>query len=348
MVEPRVALITDTHFGIRKGSQIFHNYFEKFYKEVFFPTLDKEGIKTVIHLGDCFDVRKGIDYWSLDWAKRVFFNPLRERNIQVHIIVGNHDIFYKDSLKINAPGLNLNEYENVTCYSAPQDVRVENENVFFIPWLCEDNAEEFITARDNSKASVAMGHLEIAGFYANQNYQCQHGTDAGVFKQFEKVFSGHFHKKNSSGNITYLGNPYQLYWNDEGDTRGFHLFNLRTKELEFIGNPTSLYQKIYYNEDEMKGKLFNPNKCKDQYLKLIVEKSTPKRLSQFVDKLYQVGIHDLKIIESFEVTLEDDVEVEAEDTLTTLTNYVNSLEYDNDKDNLINILKSLYIEAQEV
>ena len=348
MVEPRVALITDTHFGIRKGSQIFHNYFEKFYKEVFFPTLDEEGIKTVIHLGDCFDVRKGIDYWSLDWAKRVFFDPLRERNIQVHIIVGNHDIFYKDSLKINAPGLNLNEYENVTCYSSPQDVRVENENVFFIPWICEDNAEEFVESMAYSEASVAMGHLEIAGFYANQNYQCQHGTDARVFEQFEKVFSGHFHKKNSSGNITYLGNPYQLYWNDEGDTRGFHIFNLRTKELKFVENPTSLYQKIYYNEEEMKGKLFNPNKCKDQYLKLIVEKSTPKRLSQFVDKLYQVGIHDLKIIESFEVTLEDDVEVEAEDTLTTLTNYVNSLEYDNDKDNLINILKSLYVEAQEV
>ena len=172
MAGHRVAIITDTHFGIRKGSQIFHDYFEKFYQEVFFPTLDKEGIKTVIHLGDCFDVRKGIDYWSLDWAKRVFFNPLKERGIQTHIIVGNHDIFYKNTLKINAPGLNLNEYENVTCYSSPQDVRVEDETLFFIPWICEDNAEEFVTARDNSQASVAMGHLEIAGFYANQNYQC--------------------------------------------------------------------------------------------------------------------------------------------------------------------------------
>ena len=207
MGAPRVALITDTHFGIRKGSQIFHDYFEKFYREVFFPTLEKENITTVIHLGDCFDVRKGIDYWSLDWAKRVFFDPLQDRGIQVHIVVGNHDIFYKNTLKINAPGLNLNEYENVTCYSSPQDVCLENENVFLIPWICEDNAEEFVEAMAASKASVAMGHLEIAGFYANQNYQCQHGTDARVFEQFSKVFSGHFHKKNSNGNITYLGNP---------------------------------------------------------------------------------------------------------------------------------------------
>ena len=347
MVERRVALITDTHFGIRKGSQIFHDYFEKFYQEVFFPTLEKEGIKTVIHLGDCFDVRKGIDYWSLDWAKRVFFNPLQEKGIQVHVIVGNHDIFYKNTLKINAPGLNLNEYENVTCYSSPQDVCVENENVFFIPWICEDNAEEFVESMAYSEASVAMGHLEIAGFYANQNYQCQHGTDARVFEQFSKVFSGHFHKKNSNGNITYLGNPYQLYWNDEGDTRGFHLFNLGTEELEFVENPNYLYKKVYYNED--KQSLINPNKFKNTYVKMIVEKSTPRLLSKLVDSLYQVGIHDLKIIENFEVALEDDVEVEAEDTLTTLTNYIQALEdTEVDKGNLIEIMKSLYVEAQEV
>ena len=345
--DKRVACITDTHFGLRKGSQIFHDYFEKFYKEVFFPTLDKEKIETLIHLGDCFDVRKGIDYWSLDWAKRVFFDPLKERNIQTHIIVGNHDIFYKNTLKINAPGLNLNEYENVTCYSSPQDVRVEDETLFFIPWICEDNAEEFVTARDKSEASVAMGHLEIAGFYANQNYQCQHGTDARVFQQFEKVFSGHFHKKNSNGNITYLGNPYQLYWNDEGDTRGFHLFDLGTKELEFIENPYSMYGKIYYNEDNQK--LINPHKYASKYVKLIVEKSTPRRLSKLVDSLYEVGIHDLKIIENFELTLEDDVEVEAEDTLTTLTNYIQALEEtDVDRGNLVEIMKSLYVEAQEV
>ena len=346
MAGRKVALITDTHFGIRKGSQIFHDYFEKFYSEVFFPELDRRGIRSVIHLGDCFDVRKGIDYWSLDWSKRVFFDPLRERGIQTHIIIGNHDIFYKNTLRINAPGLNLSEYENVTCYSSPQDVRVEDENVFFIPWLCEDNAEEFVSARDNSQASVAMGHLEIAGFYANQNYQCQHGADPTIFSQFETVFSGHFHKKNSSGNITYLGNPYQLYWNDEGDTRGFHIFDVGTHELEFIANPNIMYNKLYYNEDEKK--LHNPNKFKDSYVKLIVEKSTPKRLSKLVDDLYKVGIYDLKIIENFEVTLEDDVEIEAEDTMTTLANYVNALEDKVNKENLVNIFRSLYVEAQEV
>ena len=341
----KVAILTDTHFGARKGSQIFHDYFEKFYAETFFPALDEHGIDTVLHLGDVFDVRKGIDYWSLDWAKRVVFQPLCDRGIETHIIVGNHDIFYRQSLKINAPGLNLQEFPNIITYSSPQTATIKGTDIFMVPWVCEDNAEEFVAQRDDSKAKYAMGHLELAGFYANSTYQVQHGMDMGVFSQFEKVFSGHFHKKNSSGNVTYLGNPYQMYWNDEGDVRGFHIFDLETGELEFIKNPNTMFHKIYYKE----GKLFNPTKYKNSYIKLIVEgKSTPAKLQQFIDKLYKVGIHDLKVIENFDLSVDDDVEVEAEDTLTTLTNYVNAMEDNLNKQNIVDIFKSLYVEAQEV
>ncbi len=341
----KVALITDSHFGARKGSQVLHDYFERFYKETFFPELDKRGIDTVLHLGDVFDVRKGIDYWSLDWAKRVVFDPLRERNIETHIIVGNHDIFYKQSLRINAPTLNLTEYTNIVTYSDPQTAKVKGTEIFMIPWVCEDNADEFVKQRDLSKAKYAMGHLEIAGFYANSTYQVQHGLDMGIFSQFDKVFSGHYHKKSTSGNVTYLGNPYQMYWNDEGDTRGFHIFDLDTGELEFIKNPNHLFNKIYYKE----GKLLKPTKYRDTYIKVIVEeKSTPQKLAAFVDKLYKIGVHDIKVIENFDLSVDDDVEIESEDTLTTLTKYVNAMDDDINKESVINIFKSLYVEAQEV
>ena len=345
MAGHKIALITDTHFGIRKGSQIFHDYFSQFYHSTFFPLLDSRSIDTVVHLGDCFDVRKGIDYWSLDWAKSNFFDPLKERGIKLFLIVGNHDIFYKDSLSINSPGLNLREYDNITIIDSPGTISVRDTNVFMVPWLCSGNAERFTQELDATTADISMGHLELAGFYANKDYQCQHGTDPNVFKQFKTVFSGHFHKKSTRGNITYLGNPYQLYWNDEGDTRGFHIFDLETHELEFIENPNKMFHKIYYNEDDKK--LINPNPYKGSYVKVIAEKSTPIKLGRLVDKLYEVGIHDLKVVENIDLSIEEDVEIEAEDTLTTLTNYVNAME-DVNKDNVINIFKSLYVEAQEV
>ena len=347
MAGRKVAIITDTHFGVRKGSQTFHDYFEKFYVDTFYPELERRGIDTCIHLGDVFDVRKGIDYWSLDWAKRVFFSELRRRGIDTHLIVGNHDIFYKTSLKLNALQLNLGEYENLSIYSQPETVKIKGKEIFMVPWICEDNADLFVDRLKKSTAKYCMGHLELAGFYANQDYQCQHGTDPKVFNKFDRVFSGHFHKKSSTGNVTYLGNAYQLYWNDVNEVRGFHIFDLDTGELEFIPNPNVMFHKIFY--DESKKQLFNPNKFKDSYIKIIVEnKSTPGKLASLVDKLYQVGIHDIKIIEQLSLEIDDDVEVEGEDTLTTLTNYVMAMDDTNDKESLIQIFKSLYVEAQEV
>ena len=345
MAEHKVALVTDSHFGVRKGSQVFHDYFKRFYDEVFFPTLDENGIDTVIHLGDTFDVRKGIDYWSLEWAKRNFFGPLKERGIRTYVIVGNHDIFYKTSLRLNS-GMNLGEYDNITIIDSPETYSIKGHRIFMVPWLCEESAEAFIEEKGCTEAKICMGHLELSGFYANQDYQCQHGTDPKAFSQFDRVFSGHFHKRSTRGNITYLGNPYQLYWNDVDESRGFGIFDLDSQELELIDNPFIMFNRIYLNED--KQKLINHTKFADSYVKIIVEKSSPQRLSGLVDKLYEVGIHDLKLIENVDISIDDDVDVESEDTLTTLTKYVEAMDDEINKENVINIFKSLYVEAQEV
>jgi len=345
LAEHKVALITDTHFGCRKGSQLFHDYFKEFYDGTFFQYLDRHNIRTVVHLGDTFDVRKGIDYWSLNWAKDNFFTPLKERGIQLHMIVGNHDIFYRNNLSINAPTLNLAEYDNISIYQTPQTVSIHDRLCFMVPWICDDNAEEFVEQLESSDAALCFGHLELTGFYANKDYKCDHGTDPKIFNKFDRVFSGHFHKKSKKGNITYLGNPYQMYWNDEGETRGFHILDLDTHELEFIKNPLKMFHKIHFNS----GELVNPNKYEKSFIKLIVgEGVTPINVSNLTDSLYDKGCHDVKIIETLNIDVEEDVEVESEDTLTTLTNYVNAMEDNINKSNIIDIFKSLYIESQEV
>ena len=40
----KIGLITDTHYGFRKANKSFHDYFAKFYDDVFFPTLKKNKI----------------------------------------------------------------------------------------------------------------------------------------------------------------------------------------------------------------------------------------------------------------------------------------------------------------
>ena len=68
----KVAIITDTHYGARKNSKLFHDYFLKFYNDIFFPTLEEYGINKVIHLGDAFDSRKGIDFLLYHGRKIIF------------------------------------------------------------------------------------------------------------------------------------------------------------------------------------------------------------------------------------------------------------------------------------
>ena len=76
----KIAIITDTHYGARKGSKHLHEYFEKFYNDIFFPELEKNNVDTIVHMGDIFDSRKSIDYYSLEWSKRVIFEPMKKYN----------------------------------------------------------------------------------------------------------------------------------------------------------------------------------------------------------------------------------------------------------------------------
>ena len=136
----------------------------------------------------------------------------------------------------------------------------------------------------------------------------------------------------------------------EGEKRGFCTFDVETQELEYIDNPFPMFHKLYYNES--KPKLIKHHTYKDSYVKIIVKnKSTPQKLSNLVDQLYRVGVHDVKVIDNMDMTLDDDTEVESEDTLTTLSNYVQAMEgnvSDQNKANIVEIFKSLYAEAQEV
>ena len=98
----KVAIITDTHFGARKGSQVFHEFFQKFYDDIFFPTLEERGIKACIHMGDAFDNRKNIDLWALNWARKNVYYKFKKLGVKVYQLVGNHDVYYKKTNEINS------------------------------------------------------------------------------------------------------------------------------------------------------------------------------------------------------------------------------------------------------
>ena len=347
----KVAIITDQHFGARKNSKLFHDYFLKFYNDVFFPTLVKEGITTVIDMGDTFDSRKGIDFSALSWAKENYYDRLSELGIRVHTIVGNHTAYYKNTNNINAVDLLLREYDNVVVYSKPEEVRIDNLDVLMIPWINQENEEETLQLIKKTVCPVAMGHLELRGFAINRQIVMEHGMESELYSKFERVFSGHYHTRSSQGNVHYLGNAYELYWNDVNDTRGFHIFDTETLEHTPVNNPYKMFYNIYYEDTNYQ--TFDTREYEDKIVKVIVRKKTDtKKYEKFIDKLHASNIAELKVVENYDFAgWYDNKEFESfesEDTFSILNRYIEESEIDLNKSTIQKILQEVYQEACEL
>ena len=342
----KVAIITDTHYGARKGSKLFQDYFELFYKNVFFPTLEQYGITTIIHMGDAFDSRKSIDYQSFEWAKRVVFEPLSKYD--VHLITGNHDCYYKNTNNVNSPNLLLKSYPNVKTYSSPTEIKVGDLNVLLIPWICMENEEQSLKEIKNTKSKIAMGHLELQGFNVNRSVVMEHGLEANIFKNFTKVFSGHYHTRSDNGTVFYLGNPYEMFWNDVNDPRGFHIFDTETLEHTPIDNPHRLFYNIYYEDTPYQ--MFDASEYENKIVKVIVrKKSDTKQFEKFIDKLYSINVSELKIVENFQIQESEDFEAfDSEDTMSILNRYIEEAEVNLDKSIVQKLLQEVYQEACEL
>ena len=344
----KLAIITDQHFGARKGAEYIHNYFKKFYDDIFFPYLEKNKIDTVIDMGDTFDNRRNIDLASLEWSKKVYYDRLQAMGITVHTIVGNHTAYYKDTNEINTVDLLLKEYDNVIVYSEPTEINIDGLDILLLPWINEENRTQTMEMIDKSVSKVVMGHLELNGFVATRGHMMENGMNIDVFDKFDIVYSGHFHTRSTNGKISYLGNPYEMFWNDVNDPRGFNIFDTETLKHTPVNNPYRLFYNIYYEDTNYK--LFDSREYKHKIVKLIVKRKTDqKQFEKFIDKLYNSGIQDLKIIENYILQESEDFEVEeTENTIGILNRYIDESEFEGDKTLIKDILQKIYSEACEV
>ena len=343
----KIALITDQHLDGRKGNLAFWNYFQKFYDDIFFPTLEKEGVRTIIDLGDTFDNRKSMDFNTFNRVNENYFKRLKD--YKVHMILGNHCTYYKNTNKINSPELLLEQYKNINIYASPEEITLGSKKFLMMPWINKENKEECLELIANSKADIMCGHLECDGFEVTPGMKFDGGFKVSDFKNFKRVWSGHFHHKSKHGNVQYLGNPYQMFWNDYKDTRGFHIYDTESDKLKFIKNPYEIFEKIFYDDASVDYNKQDVSDYKDKFIKLIVEEKRDYQMFEtLVDRLYNVGVHDVKIVETL-VDAEDidDVELNVKDTLTLLSEYIDEIELAVDKTELKKLMQSLYIESCE-
>ena len=353
----KVAILTDTHCGVRKSSQRFIDYQNRFYSEIFFPYLKKHRIKNIWHGGDFFDDRVNVNYKALYSNRKTFLEPLVENKIHMTIINGNHDLHFKNSSKISSLKELLGYFtENVSIIMEPIDIQIGKHTFGFLPWINDENYEqslEFIQKKSN--ADILLGHLELGGFEMYKGVQSYGGMSSELFKRFPLVLSGHYHTTSQRNNIRYLGSSFEFTWADENDPKFFHILDTNTLKIEAIRNPLQIYKKVRYNKNSVIPK--NKDEFKDKFVRIIVEeKSSQYELDKYIDFVEASEPYDLTIIDSVsygEFTSNDSLKIDQEDIKDIATDarnfigkYIDGLETSLEKDILKRHMESIISEAE--
>ena len=343
----KVCVIGDLHLGARNGSNHFSDHFNKFFEEVFFPYMKKNKIKHVIQLGDAFDNRTSLSYKAFHRCRDVWSGNLKKHGVKMYILLGNHDIHYRNTLHINSPELLLSEFKQVEIINKPTVLDIEGTKFDIIPWICEENTKEiseFIKRPDRS--SILCGHLELGGFPMYKGVDSHGGMSSNLFDDYSLVLTGHYHTYSQRGNIVYTGIPYEITWSDYGDQKGFFVFDTDTNKLERVDNPHTMFRKIYYKD----GSDFKDfTELKGRIVKVIVsEKKDPIAFERFIDSIKLVDPYDLTIIEGQTNLdgIEADENLDLDDTRGIIDNYIDAIEVAVDKKELKNYVMSLLVEAQ--
>ena len=347
----KVAILNDTHAGIRNSSDIFLDNAEKFYSDVFFPYLLENGIRRIIHLGDVFDNRKFINFRALNRFRKSFLSKLREYGIHMDIIPGNHDTYYKNTNELNALKELLGHYMGeVTIHMEPKVLDLQGFNFAMLPWICQENYDRSMEFINTCKADWLGGHLELAGFDVMRGVQSHHGLNHKIFSRFERVLSGHFHVGSQQDNVYYLGTQMEFFWSDAGDEKGFHVLDTETRELTKVTNPHTLFERIVYDDTKADYSIYDTSHLDGKFVKIVViNKSDLFTFDRFVDRIQNQRIHDLKIAENFNEFMGENVEdegISVEDTTELLDSYVDAVDTDLDKDKLKVSMRNLLTEAQ--
>ena len=346
----KIAILNDTHCGIRNSSEIFLNNSEQFYNNVFFPECEKHGIKQIVHLGDYYDHRKFVNFKALNHNRRIFLDQIRKRGMSMDIIPGNHDTFYKNTNELNSLKECLGHYMNeVHIIMEPTVMQYDSLKLGLLPWICQDNYDLCMNFIRDCRADWIGSHLELNGFEMMRGLTNKHGMDPKLFSRFEMVLSGHYHCSSKKDNIWYLGSQMEFFWSDAHDPKHFHILDTETREMTKIRNPHTLFEKILYNDEEIDYNNYNKDLTNKFVKVIVVNKTDPFIFDRFIDNIQNQKIYELKIAENFNEFIGANVEDENmsfEDTAEIVDTYIDAVDTDLDKNKIKVEMRQLMTEAQ--
>jgi hypothetical protein len=345
-----IAILNDTHFGARNDSPIFLDHFLDLFEKDFFPYLKAHGIGHIVHLGDFLDRRKFVNFHTLNQVRTRFLDPLRDMNVHMDITLGNHDVFFKNTNRLNSVVELFGMYPNISVHEAPTILYLGNRLVGLVPWITKDNADECLKFIQTAPVDVLMGHFEINGYEVLRGVEYHEGMDARVLSRFKAVYSGHFHCRHSKGNIHYLGTQYQMTFTDLGERKGFHVFDPDTGVMEFMENPRSIFHEIVYDDRTNDYAIHNCKPYVHSFVRMRVEaKTRPIMFDNLLDRLNEAPVHSVTIVDESDnlnstegITAAADI---SKDTLTLICDDIDCMDGVVDPVRLKTLVREIYAES---
>lgn len=218
--------IGDLHFGEKGNSTKFNNQVIEFL--VWATKLAKDqGVDYIIQHGDYYHTRHKIDVSSLDYglAGAEFLSEQFGKD-KVIVLKGNHDLYYLERLDVSSVNA-LKQYVTVV-----EDQYELSDDVLIVPWVCSGEMWDDIVNKSDDY-DYLLGHFELNGFKVNDGYAMEHGFSPNALKKYKRVITGHYHSKQTKGNVTYLGTPYPITMNEANEDHGVYILDTDTDEFEF-------------------------------------------------------------------------------------------------------------------
>lgn len=247
----KIIILGDVHFDVGNGNQnILENQLE-FFNNQLFPYMKDNNITTIIQLGDLMDNRNKVSVNVSHYLKKDFFDIMKIEGIELYTLIGNHDIYHKDTREIHSLELFDEIYDNFHVINDIKKLEINNKKLLIVPWVLPNEKYNF---EDYLDTDYIFGHFETSGVEMVKGINCNssHAFNMDSFRGI-KTYSGHFHLRRyyETSNIYYVGTPNQINWGDFNENKGFHVLDISSGKLEFIENIVSTkHIKIILNSED--------------------------------------------------------------------------------------------------
>lgn len=241
----KINLVGDLHLGIRNNSVDWLEIQKNFLTDFLLKTVDQdfdEDRDILILEGDIFHSRESINVRIQNEAFDIFKKLSAKFKRGVYIIIGNHDVYYKDKNEVHSLKSLSYLAENIHVFETPEILTINgSHNFLMLPWIEDVSRLSNIVNDHRTICQYIICHADIKGLKFNKWTHVEQGIEIDALDAYKRVYGGHIHHRQESRNVLYTGTPYQMDRGDMGNSKGFYQLTVDTPELKemFVENTQS-------------------------------------------------------------------------------------------------------------